>query len=74
MRNSLNLNPDEVFYYFEELCKIPHGSGNTKAVSDYCVNFAKAHNLEYHQDEINNVIIIKEATPGYEKSETIIIQ
>ncbi|MBQ1870646.1 MAG: beta-Ala-His dipeptidase, partial [Lachnospiraceae bacterium] len=74
MRNSLNLNPDEVFYYFEELCKIPHGSGNTKAVSDYCVNFAKAHNLEYHQDEINNVIIIKEATPGYEKAEPIIIQ
>ncbi|MCR5345676.1 MAG: aminoacyl-histidine dipeptidase [Lachnospiraceae bacterium] len=74
MRNSLNLNPDEVFFYFEELCKIPHGSGNTKAVSDYCVNFAKAHNLEYHQDEINNVIIIKEATPGYEKAEPIIIQ
>ena len=74
MRNSLNLQPDEVFYYFEELCKIPHGSGNTKAASDYCVNFAKAHNLEYHQDAINNVIIIKEATPGYENAEPIIIQ
>ena len=74
MRNSLNLQPDEVFYYFEQLCKIPHGSGNTKAVSDYCVNFAKEHNLEYHQDDINNVIIIKEATPGYENVEPIIIQ
>ena len=31
------LEPKKVFsYYFEELCKIPHGSYNTKAVSDYC--------------------------------------
>ncbi|MBQ7077744.1 MAG: aminoacyl-histidine dipeptidase [Lachnospiraceae bacterium] len=74
MRNSLNLNPDSVFYYFEQLAKIPHGSGNTKAVSDYCVNFAKEHNLECHQDAVNNVIIIKEATKGYENSDPIIIQ
>ena len=71
MRNSLNLNPDSVFYYFEQLAKIPHGSGNTKAVSDYCVNFAKEHNLECHQDAVNNVIIIKEATKGYEWTEIL---
>lgn len=35
-----NLVPEKVFYYFEELCNIPHGSKNTKAISDYCVNFA----------------------------------
>lgn len=74
MENSLNLQPANVFYFFEELCKIPHGSGNTKAISDYCVNFAKERGLEYHQDDLNNVIIIKEATKGYENSEPIIIQ
>lgn len=74
MRNSLNLQPENVFYYFEELCKIPHGSGNTKAISDYCVNFAKEHNLEYYQDNLNNVIIVKPATAGYENAEPIIIQ
>ncbi|MBE5900690.1 MAG: aminoacyl-histidine dipeptidase [Lachnospiraceae bacterium] len=74
MKNSLNLKPENVFYYFEELSKIPRGSGNTKAVSDYCVAFAKEHNLECHQDAVNNIIIIKEATKGYENSEPIIIQ
>ena len=74
MKNSLNLQPDNVFYYFEELSKIPHGSGNTKAISDYCVNFAKERNLEYYQDDLNNVIIIKDATAGYENAEPIIIQ
>lgn len=41
MRVLDNLVPAKVFYYFEELCNIPHGSTNTKAISDYCVNFAK---------------------------------
>lgn len=49
----------KVLYYFEELTKIPHGSGNTKAISDFCVDFAKNHNLKYYQDDSNNVIIYK---------------
>ena len=28
-----HLEPQRVFRFFEELCAIPHGSGNTKAVS-----------------------------------------
>lgn len=69
-----NLKPENVFRYFEEICQIPHGSFNTKAISDYLVDFAKDHNLEYYQDETDNVIIIKEATEGYENSEPVIIQ
>lgn len=60
--------------YFKELCAIPHGSGNTKQISDYLVEFAKQHNLEWHQDGDNNVIIIKEAAPGKEDCEPVIIQ
>ena len=74
MRVLENLNPQKVFYYFEEIANIPHGSRNTKQISDYLVSFAKDRNLEYYQDELNNVIIIKEATPGYENAEPIIIQ
>jgi len=69
-----NLQPAEVFKYFEEMAAIPHGSRNTKAISDYLVAFAKEYNLEHYQDELNNVIIIKEATPGYEAADPIIIQ
>lgn len=74
MRVLEHLQPERVFYYFEEIANIPHSSGNTKQISDYLVSFAKKHNLEYYQDAINNVIIIKEATLGYEASEPVIIQ
>lgn len=74
MRVLEQLEPSRVFYYFEELCKIPHGSRNTKAISDYCVEFARARGLECHQDAANNVIIVKGATPGYESAEPVILQ
>jgi dipeptidase D len=68
------LKPADVFRYFEDLCEIPHGSGNTKAVSDYCMSFAQEHGLCAVQDEAGNVVITKEATPGYESSPTVIVQ
>ena len=68
------LQPREVFRWFEELCAIPHGSGNTKAVSDWCAAFARTRGLEYRQDALNNVIIIKEAAPGYEDAKPVILQ
>ena len=60
--------------YFADLCAIPHGSGNTKAISDYCVRFAESHGFEVHQDALNNVIIVCPATPGCESAEPVIIQ
>ena len=63
-----NFEPKNVFHYFEEICGIPHGSGNTKQISDYLVNFAKEHDLKYVQDDMNNVVIYKPATPGYENA------
>lgn len=74
MRALENLKPENVFYYFEEIANIPHGSRNTKQISDYLVNFAKERNLEHYQDELNNVVIIKEASEGYENAEPVIIQ
>ena len=66
--------PEGVFRYFEEICRIPHGSGNVEAISNYLVDFAKKHQLEYVQDAVKNVIIIKEATAGYENEEPVILQ
>lgn len=68
------LEPAPVFRYFEEICGIPHGSGNTKQISDYCVAFAKEHSLRYIQDEMNNVILFKDGTAGYEDSAPVMIQ
>ncbi len=69
-----DLEPAKVFEYFEALCAIPHGSGDTKRISDYCVDFAKEHGFKYVQDEHNNIIIFKDGTAGYEKSAPVMLQ
>ena len=68
------IEPRSVFAYFEKLCAIPHGSGNTKAISDYLVSFAKEQGMEYIQDELNNVIIFCPGTCGYENHMPVILQ
>lgn len=68
------LEPAEVFSYFEQICAIPHGSGNTKPISDYLVAFAQNNGLRYIQDDLNNVIIFGEGTCGMEDHEPVIIQ
>ncbi|MBE7017840.1 MAG: aminoacyl-histidine dipeptidase [Ruminococcaceae bacterium] len=69
-----NIEPKSVMSIFETICSIPHGSGNTKLLSDWCVDFATKRGLEHYQDELNNVIIIKKATPGYENAKPLILQ
>ncbi len=68
------IEPTKVFKYFEDICAIPHGSGNTKQISDYCAGFAKERGLKYIQDATNNVVIFKDGTEGYESSAPVMIQ
>ena len=68
------LEPASVFSYFEKICSIPHGSGNTKAISDYLVSFAKELGIAYEQDELNNVLMYQPGTCGYEDHEPVILQ
>ena len=73
--NVLNgLEPRRVFEIFEHLSSVPHGSGNTKAISDLCVQFARERGLDCLQDGLNNVIVRVPASPGYEAAETVILQ
>lgn len=69
-----DLQPKAVMHYFEEICSIPHGSLDTKRISDYCVRFAEERGLRYIQDDSNNVVIFKDATVGYEDHPTVILQ
>ena len=72
MRITDGLSPKKVFYYFEEISKIPRGSGNTKAISDYCVRFAESHGFKCLQDDSNNCIIFAPAV-GCDKAEPILL-
>jgi len=65
---------EKVKDYFYYLSSVPHGSGNTKAISDLVVKFAVEHGLKYVQDEVNNVVIFKDGTNGYENAPTTILQ
>ena len=66
--------PEKVFQYFKAISDIPRGTGNTKAVSDYCMDFAKERGLSCFQDDAENVVILKEATPGSENAPCVMIQ
>lgn len=68
------LQPEPVYRFFEEICQIPHGSGNTKRISDYCVAFARQHGFRWQQDTHDNVIIWKDGTKGYEQAAPVILQ
>lgn len=69
-----HLEPKGVFKYFEEMCGIPHGSGNTAAMTDYLMKFAADRGIEARRDEIGNVVMRKPATAGYEEVPGVIIQ
>ena len=60
-----NLNCSNVLRYFEEISKIPRGSGNEKQISDYIVDFARKRDLWVKQDEALNVLIKKPPSNGF---------
>ncbi|MBR5223182.1 MAG: aminoacyl-histidine dipeptidase [Clostridia bacterium] len=74
MQTLKNLFSKRVFYYFGEISKIPHGSGDMQEIADYCVGFAQKHSLRYYLDDAKNVIVYKPATKGFEKAEPVILQ
>ncbi len=65
---------ERVFHYFEEISKIPHGSGETDKIAEYLVSFATERGLFVKRDSANNIIIRKNATRGYTDRPTVIIQ
>ncbi len=69
-----NLEPQKVFYYFEEICKIPHGSSNEEALSDTIVAMAKKLGYQVQQDNSWNVSVEIPASPGLEGRKTITLQ
>ncbi|MCD8068353.1 MAG: aminoacyl-histidine dipeptidase, partial [Lachnospiraceae bacterium] len=69
-----NLEPKAVFHFFEEICGIPHGSGNTAQISAYLQKFAADRGLWYRTDGLGNVVMRKPACAGYEQVPGLIIQ
>ena len=68
------LSPGDVFHWFELLSAIPHGSGDTKAISDWCAAFAADRKLTYRQDDAGNIVIYKHGSRGAEYEPSLILQ
>lgn len=74
MKTIKDLEPREVWKYFEILNQIPRPSKKEEKVIEYLLNFGKEHQLETIKDKAGNVIIKKKASPGFENLETVILQ
>ena len=68
------MNSEQVLSFFKEITKIPRESGHEEHIIAYLQNFAAERNLECKTDEAGNVLIVKEAAPGYETVPTIVLQ
>ena len=51
------LKPELALHYFEDLCAIPHNSGDEAAVVSYLQQFAKEHGLWCRVDEARNCLL-----------------
>ena len=63
-----------MFHYFEEISKIPRGSGNEKGIADYLEAFANERALSCYRDAENNILIKKPATSGREADAPVLLQ
>ena len=70
----VDLQPKRVFEIFEQLAAIPHGSGNTDAIGDFCIAFAQTAGLAVLRDAVGNVIIKKTGSVGREGEPPVILQ
>jgi len=60
--------------YFYEISAIPRPSGKEEEIAEYLVSFAKEHGLDVFCDAVNNVLIRKNGTPGYEDHPAVLLQ
>lgn len=68
------MNSETVLSFFKEITKIPRESGHEEHIIAYLQDFAAKNGLECKTDEAGNVLITKEAAPGYENVPTIVLQ
>lgn len=72
--DELNLKPESVFRFFDEICKIPRASKHEELISGYLKNFGESLGYETIVDDAGNVLIKKPAAAGYENRKTVILQ
>jgi dipeptidase D len=74
MNQFANLRPEALWSYFSQICEIPRISKHEEKIRVWLRLFAKENNLQYKEDQTGNIIIVREASPGLENRQTIVLQ
>ncbi|HUS87016.1 MAG TPA: aminoacyl-histidine dipeptidase [Bacteroidales bacterium] len=69
-----DLEPNKIWTYFDEICRIPRLSKDEDKIRAYLIEFAHKHNLEVETDSSGNVLIKKPADPGFENRISVVLQ
>ena len=69
-----NVEPREVWKNFVLLNEVPRPSKKEERVIEFLISFAKQNNLAYKQDEVGNLVIVKESTADMINRETVVLQ
>jgi len=72
--NIRNLEPNVVWQFFDDICKIPRPSKKEEKIIAFLKDFGTQHQLETLQDEIGNILIRKKATKGMEEKPWVVMQ
>lgn len=69
-----DIAPRRVFSIFEQICSIPHGSGNTRALGEWCLSFAREKGLAASMDSVGNVLVAKAGSAGRQEEPPVLLQ
>ncbi len=69
-----DLEPKALWKHFDEIRKIPHGSGNEAGLRKYILECAMEKNLETQSDQAGNVVVRVPAAQGHENAPGIVLQ
>ena len=69
-----DLQPSIVWNNFYSITRCPRPSKHEEIIRKFLLDWAKQHKIEAFTDETGNVIMRVNATPGYEKLKTVVLQ
>lgn len=69
-----SLEPKTLWKYFDEIRRIPHGSGNERALGEAILRWAREKGCDADVDKKGNVIVRVPATVGKENAKTVVLQ
>lgn len=74
MNSITNLEPKEVWHYFNEVCNVPRPSKHEEKMIQYLLDFAAEHKLDAKKDKAGNIVIRKSGTVGLQDGNVIVLQ